>query len=119
MKNMRVPRVSKGWIFVGTNALELDNVESKQDRIHRERKFNKLIDNTEVNRMDEEETKKYHEELFQIKNAAENQLITALDSKLLKSEKLIKKAEKLKKKREKERISKSGVDIAEVIATAT
>lgn len=50
MKNLRMP---KGWVLVGTNALEFGNIETKAEKNKRFHKFNNLIRNTRSLKLDE------------------------------------------------------------------
>lgn len=50
MKELRMP---KGWVLVGTNALEFGNTETRAEKARRFHKMNVLIKNTPKMKLDE------------------------------------------------------------------
>lgn len=85
MRDMRAP---KGWTFVGTNAIEFGNMETKRERIQRERKFDNVIRNTKT--LSLEELDKQSKALADARAAEKASLMQAFANGKLKSKRLIK-----------------------------
>lgn len=103
--------MSKEWKLFATNSTNFGNMETKEDRIRREHKFNNVIRNVETLSVDK--LKEESDKLFDKRNQNNAELILAFKEKKLKSKKLIKKAKALKKKEKEAAQAKS----AEAIAT--
>lgn len=50
---MRTMRMPKGWVFVGTNAMDFGSTETREQRLRKEFLFRKRIHNTPVLKYDE------------------------------------------------------------------
>ena len=91
-------RMPKGWMLVGTNAIEYGDVETKYDKMRRQRKFENAI--RKLNKRTEEQMEKDSEKAFNAKVENDSKLLQAFKDKKVKSKEAIKLARELKKQAE-------------------
>lgn len=90
--------MGKEWTTIET-VNSVYKAETKTEKTHKIKNFNKLIDNTKSLKL--EDLKKHGDNLYTTQKNAENDLLQAYNDKKLKSKKLIKQALRIKKERDK------------------
>lgn len=105
-------RMPKGWVLVGTNAMEYGDTETRREKIRRQQKFDNAIRN--ITKRSAEKMEEDSEKSYKAQVAENEKLLQAFKDKKLKSKAAIKKAKALKKRADK----KDKENNIEVVATA-
>ena len=105
-------RMPKGWVLVGTNAMEYGDTKTRREKIRRQQKFDNAIRN--ITKRSAKKMEEDSEQSYKAQVAENEKLLQAFKDKKLKSKAAIKKAKALKKRADK----KDKENNIEAVATA-